>query len=181
MWLTALSLVIYILIVICCLGRPRPVSGYVPTSPYSYNSRDASRQISQPCSTTSTPRPLVCSVQPSTLAKEHHNLLISTSTPVTSYLHRCHAQYLAPLLRPQLLSHDAVDATSDRVAGLVDEHARVVVEPDRAAVAPADPVPRPYHDCVSDITSLDLGAAGGCHACGVGASLLLYYDDDSIT
>lgn len=106
---------------------------------------------------------------------------MSNPRPSVSYLHRRHAQYLTPLLVPQLLSHNAVDATTDRVSGLVDEHARVVLEPHRTPVAPADPVPRPHHYCVSDIASLDLGSAGRRHARSMGASLFLYDDDDSVT
>lgn len=71
-------------------------------------------------------------------------------------MHRRHAQDLAPALPAQLGAHDAVDARADGVAGLVDQHAGVVVEPHDAAVGPLHLFPRPHHDRVPDVAPLHL-------------------------
>jgi len=100
---------------------------------------------------------------------------------VFSSVHRRHAQNLAPLLPPQLRTHDAVDPRADGVPGLVDQHAGVVVKLDDAPVAALRGVLGPHHHGVPDVASLDLVA--GRHAgqsVGLAASLLLDDDDDSV-
>lgn len=95
---------------------------------------------------------------------------------------RSHTQNLAPPPPPQLSTHDAVHARSDRVAGLVDEHARVVVEADHAAVGPLHLFPRAHDDGVPDVPALDfVGGGGDAHAGVAGAPLFLDDGYDSVT
>lgn len=70
-------------------------------------------------------------------------------------MHRRHTQNLAPLPPPQLSSYYSVHSGSDRVAGLADQHAGVVVKLDNGAVGSLDLLPCPHDDGVSDVTSLD--------------------------
>lgn len=89
-------------------------------------------------------------------------------------MHRCHTQNLAPLPPPKLSTHHAVDSRSDRIAGLVDENAGVVVEADNRAIGALDLLLCSHDDSVSNVSSLDLVRCGsGTHSCVGGATLLL--------
>lgn len=96
-------------------------------------------------------------------------------------MHGRHTQDLCPLLPPQLCADDAVDATADGVAGLVDEDAGVVVEAHDGAVHALDLVLCAHDDGVSDVAALDLVAGGGGgHALAAGAALLLDDAHDAV-
>lgn len=96
-------------------------------------------------------------------------------------LHRRHGQNLAPLLALELGADDAVDAGADGVAGLVEEHAGVVAEADRGAVAAERGVLCADDDGVAHVAALDLGGVGGAHAGRGGGAVLLDDDDDAVT
>src|SRR5581483_6247843 len=59
-------------------------------------------------------------------------------------------------LGAELASDRPEDARADRLALVVDEHRRVVVEADVGAVGPADLLRRPHHDRLHDVALLDL-------------------------
>src|SRR5690606_22470846 len=61
----------------------------------------------------------------------------------------------------QLPAHRAEDAGATRVALLVDEHGRVVVEADVAAVGAAALLLGPHHHAADDVALLDAGTGGG--------------------
>src|SRR6201991_1160249 len=56
--------------------------------------------------------------------------------PSRSEHFRCQRDDLHDLLRTELAGHRAEDAGADRLALLVDQHGRIAVEADRAAVGP---------------------------------------------
>lgn len=96
-------------------------------------------------------------------------------------VHRSHTQDLAPLLPPQLRADDPVDARPDRLARLVDQNTRIVVEAQDASILPLDPVACAHDDGVADVAALDLVGGGGAgHARGVEGALLLDDADDAV-
>jgi hypothetical protein len=102
------------------------------------------------------------------------------SSPSSS-LHRRHTENLAPLLLLELLPHDAVDSSSDGIAGFVDEDTSIVIKLDHTAVPSTDPVSRPNHNGVSNVTALDLvRVRGRAHAFVGGTSVLLNHHHDTV-
>lgn len=85
----------------------------------------------------------------------------------------------------QFLANNAAQSTANGIAGLVDEHARVVVKFHDAAVGALIFLSRANNDGVTDVASPDL-VGGGNGDCGIGTrlrterSLLLDDDDDAI-
>lgn len=67
-----------------------------------------------------------------------------------------HTQDLAPSTSPELSSYYTIHTSTDRISGLVDENAGVVVEANDTAVGTLDLLPGTDDDSVSDITSLHL-------------------------
>jgi hypothetical protein len=95
-------------------------------------------------------------------------------------MHRRHAQYLAPLLLPELGAHHSIDPRSYRVAGLVEEHASIVIEAHNGAIGSLCLVLGADDDGVSHIAALDFaGGRGGVHIV-TNIALLLDDDDDAI-
>lgn len=93
-------------------------------------------------------------------------------------MHRRQRQDLGPLLLSELARDDAAHSRSDGLAGLVDEHAGVVVELDHAAVGPLPLLRCPHHDGVSHISSSDLVRCADGHAvAGLGAEVALLLDN----
>ena len=106
----------------------------------------------------------------------------SLSSSQTLSLHRSHRQNLAPLLALQLGAHSTVDAGSDRVTSLVEQHAGVVVEFDDRAVSSLGRVSGSDNDGVADVAALNLvGGRETSHATRGGTSLFLDDDDDTVT
>lgn len=93
-------------------------------------------------------------------------------------MHGRQRENLGPLHLSQLGRDDTADSRADGLAGLVDEHAGVVVELDHAAVRPLPLLRCADYDGVSYIASSDLirGADGDAVA-GFGAKVSLFLDD----
>lgn len=97
-------------------------------------------------------------------------------------VHGRHGQDLAPLLPPQLGSHDSIDARADRISGLVDEDTSVVVKANDAPVATLHLRFGSDHDSVAHVAALYfVGQRGAGHAFGAGSPVFLNDDDDSVT
>lgn len=61
-------------------------------------------------------------------------LFLSYTAPGSLQMYWSQTQYLAPLHLSQLCAYDAVQSRSNRFAGLVDEHAGIIVEPHHASI-----------------------------------------------
>ncbi len=89
---------------------------------------------------------------------------------------------LGPLLVPKLRPDDTVQPGPNRLAGLVDEHAGVVVEAHDAAVWPLVLLRRAHHAHLPRVAASDLVGSGRRHAAAgtaLGAKRALLLDDDN--
>src|SRR5262249_8036059 len=78
--------------------------------------------------------------------------IVVASLPLEHF--RCQGDDLHELLRPELARHGTEDAGADRLALLVDQHRRVAVEADAAAVRPADLLRRAHHHRLNHVALL---------------------------
>lgn len=83
---------------------------------------------------------------------------------------------LPPALHTQIRADDATYARAQHLALVVEEHGRVVVETDEAAVWSANGLACAYDDSAADVALADLGRGGGGLA-GDGARTLDNADD----
>lgn len=100
-----------------------------------------------------------------------------------SDVHGCQRQNLGPLLLPQLGGHNAADSRPNGLAGLVDEHAGVVIELDHATVRSLPLLRCAHNNGVSDVSSSYLVRCADGHAVarlGAEVALLLDDNDDSV-
>ena len=67
---------------------------------------------------------------------------------------------LPPSLHSQVCTDDPTDTRAQHLALVVEEHSGVVVEPDEAAVWPADGLARADDDSAADVALADLGRGG---------------------
>ena len=67
---------------------------------------------------------------------------------------------LPPSLHPQVCTDDPTDTRAQHLALVVEEHSGVVVEPDKAAVWPADGLARADDDSAADVALADPGRRG---------------------
>ena len=67
---------------------------------------------------------------------------------------------LPPALHAQICTDDATYARTQHLALVVEEHSGIVVEPDKAAVWPADGLARADDDSAADVALADLGRGG---------------------
>lgn len=72
------------------------------------------------------------------------------------YMRGGHTQDLTPSAPPEFGSHHTVHAGTDRISGLVNKNAGIVVEADDTTVGALDLLPGTDDNSVSDITSLHL-------------------------
>lgn len=79
---------------------------------------------------------------------------------IHSQMHRRQTQYLTPLLIPQLLAHHTIHPTPNRLAPLIDQHARVIVELHHAAVRALVLFCRADDDGVADVAAADFVGGG---------------------
>ena len=68
---------------------------------------------------------------------------------------------LPPALHTQVRTHDPTDTRAQHLALVVEEHGRVVVETDEAAVWSADGLARAHDDSAADVALADLRRGGG--------------------
>lgn len=104
----------------------------------------------------------------------------SSLPPLSSTLdvHGRQRQDLRPLLLPQFCCHDAADSRPNGLAGLVDQHAGVVVELDHATVRSLPLLRCAHDDCVADISSPHfVGGADGHAVAGLGSKVALLLND----
>jgi hypothetical protein len=93
-------------------------------------------------------------------------------------MHRRQRQDLGPLHLSQFGGHDTADSGSNRLAGLVDEDAGIVVELDHAPVWPLPLLRCAHYHGMSYIASTDLvRCADGNAVAGLGAKVALLLDD----
>lgn len=93
-------------------------------------------------------------------------------------MHRCQTQDLRPLVIPQLLSHHAIQPRPNRLASLIYEHARIVIEIHHAAVGSLGFLRGAHHHCVSDVASSDFVCGGDGDGGAFGAEVALFLHDD---
>ena len=68
---------------------------------------------------------------------------------------------LPPALHTQVRADNPTDTRAQHLALVVEEHGRVVVETDEAAVWSADGLARAHDDSAADVALADLGRGGG--------------------
>src|SRR5262249_20379537 len=85
---------------------------------------------------------------------------LSWSEPLSEHL-RGKADDLHEVLLAKLAGNGSEDPRAARVARLIDDHGRVLVERDRGAVVPAERLLRPHDYRLHDLALLD-GALGSC-------------------
>jgi hypothetical protein len=98
-----------------------------------------------------------------------------------SQMHRRQTQNLTPLFPPQLLTHQTRQATPDRLAALVDQHAGVVVEFHHAAVRARVFFGGPHDHGVTDVAAAHFVRCADGHAAArarFGAEVALFLHDD---
>ena len=94
-------------------------------------------------------------------------------------VHRRQRQDLRPLLLPQLCRHNTADSRPNGLAGLVDQHAGVVVKLDHAAVRSLPLLRCAHDDCVADVSAPHFVCCADGHAvAGLGAEVALLLDDN---
>ena len=93
-------------------------------------------------------------------------------------MHGCQGQNLRPLLLPQLRRHNTADSRPNGLAGLVDQHAGVVVKLDHAAVRSLPLLRCAHDDCVADVSSSYFVCCADGHAVArLRAEVALLLDD----
>ena len=80
---------------------------------------------------------------------------------------------LPPSLHSQICTDDPTDTRAQHLALVVEEHSGVVVEPDKAAVWPADGLARADDDSAADVALADLG----CRSRGLAGDGASAFDD----
>ena len=71
---------------------------------------------------------------------------------------------LAPTLHAQVCADDPTNTRAQHLALVVQQHGGIIVEPDEAAIWPADSLPCAHDDSTADVALADLGGGGRCLA-----------------
>ena len=99
--------------------------------------------------------------------------------PPPLQMQRRQTQNLTPPLISQLLPHNTIHTTPNRLATLIDQHTRIVVELHHRAVLPLHLLRRAHNHGVSNVASSHfVGRADGDSAAGLGTEVALFLDDD---
>lgn len=99
------------------------------------------------------------------------------------HMHRRQTQNLTPLLLPQLRRHHPTHTRPNRLARLINQHTRIIIELDDAAIRALPFLGRSHDDGVAHVAAADFvgGGDGDGGAFGAEVALLLDYDYDAIT